>query len=372
MLQQSVAVQSRHRSAPVVDFSPARQEWVEIGLATQPADRKAAEAAIANTYRAAGLEAPRKIVWCGSPFAMGLARAIMLDPAFLACVAEAVWNNVKESETSTLKNEIVDSFRTSMRLTDTAAVKQNLAVVVKANVAESMTRRLTEAMKEHIRSSVTETVWQGVWNSVWDGCWDAVWRGIDTGLRKAIEARDKSLMDQGITESLKGCIGDLVKATVWNKTMDDAWTNIRTVAYSHVRVAAWNSLWGVLQKSVWENVALPIGECLKASGNDSAYASCYGQHDAYWLSFYAYFRERENLTVETEQVAGLLDIARCAGWFVPHAHMCWISERPVALSLNPDGKLHAIEEPALSYPDGWCIHAVDGALRFPSGSRAAG
>ena len=69
---------------------------------------------------------------------------------------------------------------------------------------------------------------------------------------------------------------------------------------------------------------------------------------------------------ETEPLVGLLDLAKTAGWFTPHAKVCWISERPNKLSLNDKGKLHSSEGPALAYPDGWGVYATDGALSFSS------
>ena len=61
-----------------------RDKWIEIGLSTAPADRPRAERALRAAYRAAGLREPRSIVWCGSPLAQGLTRALILDPAFWA------------------------------------------------------------------------------------------------------------------------------------------------------------------------------------------------------------------------------------------------------------------------------------------------
>jgi hypothetical protein len=46
-----------------------RDEWLKIGLATGPADRGAAQAAIADAYRIAGLEPPSVWVWLDSPCA---------------------------------------------------------------------------------------------------------------------------------------------------------------------------------------------------------------------------------------------------------------------------------------------------------------
>ncbi len=46
-----------------------RDEWLAYGLATGPAGRYAAEAGVADAYRAAGLRPPRIVVWLDSPYA---------------------------------------------------------------------------------------------------------------------------------------------------------------------------------------------------------------------------------------------------------------------------------------------------------------
>ncbi|MEV7229238.1 DUF6745 domain-containing protein [Polymorphospora sp. NPDC051019] len=54
--------------------------WLEHGLCTAPADRPAAEAAVREAYVAAGLPAPRHVVWLPSPFAGALAAALLTAP----------------------------------------------------------------------------------------------------------------------------------------------------------------------------------------------------------------------------------------------------------------------------------------------------
>jgi hypothetical protein len=54
-----------------------RDEWLKIGLATGPADRAAAQAAISDTYRAAGLEPPHRWIWFGSPWAGWISTVIL-------------------------------------------------------------------------------------------------------------------------------------------------------------------------------------------------------------------------------------------------------------------------------------------------------
>ena len=56
-------------------------------------------------------------------------------------------------------------------------------------------------------------------------------------------------------------------------------------------------------------------------------------------------------------------IARSAGWFLPHRGMCWISERHNICKLK-DGRIHSEAGPAIAYPDGFAIYALNG-VRVP-------
>jgi hypothetical protein len=358
------AAQVRCEGPAVYDFSGFRESWSRIGLSTQAAQREEAEVAVRRAYTAAGLAAPAKIVWCGSPLSQGIARDIVLDTEFMGTVVACAWDAAKNSSGTNFRDDIVDCFRGSVRLGDTASVKRDFYDAVKAGVTKRMQGSIAAAMKSHIRASVVDSVWRHVWDAVWASVEHQIRHGIETGMRRAIDVASKRGLDEAVANSLKDCAGSCVKSKVWDEAMDKAWANIRNGIGSQVRVRAWDNLWNCLQPGIWKNVAVPIGECIKASSNDSAQASGYGQHDAYWLSFYAYFREVEGLTAETEQICGLLDIARTAGWFIPHEKICWICERPNMLSLDADGMLHSDKGPALAYPDGWSLYASAGVLRF--------
>jgi len=118
---------------------------------------------------------------------------------------------------------------------------------------------------------------------------------------------------------------------------------------------SWASVWdsvGSVWASVWDSVGASVGD------------SVYGQHEAGWLSFYSYFREVCGLTTQTDSLRGLTSQAQAAGWFLPHAKICWVSERHNILRQDERGRLHDLSEPACAYPDGWAIYAVHG-VRVP-------
>jgi len=88
----------------------------------------------------------------------------------------------------------------------------------------------------------------------------------------------------------------------------------------------------------------------------------YGQHDAGWMSFYDFFRTECGLVEQTDQLQGLSEISQSAGWFVPFEHICFICERHSILRRNAEGQLHCEDGPAVQYPDGWSVYAINGIL----------
>jgi len=85
-----------------------------------------------------------------------------------------------------------------------------------------------------------------------------------------------------------------------------------------------------------------------------------GSHQLAALDVYEYLHDVLAWQEQTRDLRGLWMIARSAGWFVPHEHVCWISERPSRLLTDVGGRLHCHDGPAISYPDGWCAHVWKG------------
>lgn len=107
---------------------------------------------------------------------------------------------------------------------------------------------------------------------------------------------------------------------------------------------------------VWEQVGEQVGAQVRAQRR----ASGYGQHDANWLGFFDYFNVVLNLSSETKALAGLWLIAKNAGWWLPCANVCFISERHNILKRDTQGRLHSENSIACGYPDGWGVYAWHG------------
>jgi hypothetical protein len=85
-----------------------------------------------------------------------------------------------------------------------------------------------------------------------------------------------------------------------------------------------------------------------------------GPHDLASLGVYEYLHDLLDGQEPTQPMRGLWKIGKSAGWIVPHAQVCWISERPRILQTDGKGRLHCVDGPALAYPDGWSAHAWKG------------
>lgn len=88
----------------------------------------------------------------------------------------------------------------------------------------------------------------------------------------------------------------------------------------------------------------------------------YGSQEAGWLSFHDYFAQ---IGVNgTEPLQGLMQISQNAGW-------CWffdqaaiLTDRPLEIHRDDQGRLHNLRGKAIQYRDGWGFYSVHG-VRVP-------
>jgi hypothetical protein len=196
--------------------------------------------------------------------------------------------------------------------------------------------------------SVRDSVWASVRDSVWDSVWDSVGASVGASVRDSVRASVGASVRASVGASVWASVGASVGASVRDSVWDSVWDSVGASVWDSVRDSVWASVWDSVRDSVWASVG----------------DSCYGQHDANWLAFYAFFREVCGLEEQTEKLAGLTALAQTAGWALPHANICWVSERPCVLQRDERGRLHSVNGPAVEYPDGWSIYAVHG-VRVP-------
>jgi hypothetical protein len=152
------------------------EKWTQIGLSSEPADRPRAERAVHEMYARAGLAAPPKIVWCGSPLSLGLTRAMVLDKTTGEAVAPRA--------TDLIPHSVWASVRASIAGTGDTIAGYSFKTHTESNVLMSVQGRV----RARVSVSVLDRVWTNVKDSVWDniadcvGIWDSIRTAVSNGV----------------------------------------------------------------------------------------------------------------------------------------------------------------------------------------------
>jgi len=72
-----------------------RDKWLSIGLSTEPADRKRAEAGVALAYQAAGMKPPSLVIWLRSPLEGAYGATLLKEDQVRAQVGAQVGDQVR-------------------------------------------------------------------------------------------------------------------------------------------------------------------------------------------------------------------------------------------------------------------------------------
>ena len=85
----------------------------------------------------------------------------------------------------------------------------------------------------------------------------------------------------------------------------------------------------------------------------------YGSFEIAWLSFYLAFK-KFGLKDETQKIEGLLECAYHCGWVWFFDDVCLVTEKPMKLFRDNQGRLHNLKGPAIEYSDGYKMYFVNG------------
>jgi len=85
------------------------------------------------------------------------------------------------------------------------------------------------------------------------------------------------------------------------------------------------------------------------------------QYDVHILAFFDYCNRVLEVKLASEHTTRLIKLLLSAGAFIPHENICWISERSLICHVK-DGRVHCDGGPAIQYPDGFSVWALNGVI----------
>ena len=318
-----------------------RDEWLRIGLSTEPLDFAAAKDAVTRAYSAAGLSPPSLWLRFRSPLEGWLAvcHLSMIVPNQIGAqvwdqVKAQVWDQVREQVREQVGAEVREQVGAEVRDQVWEQVEDQVGVRVKAQVGAQVRERVRAEVRaevrEQVRAEVREQVREQVRDQVWEQVEAQVWAQVGTGVR------------------------DQVRDQVW----DQVWAQVGAQVREQVRDQVWDQVKAQVWDQVWAQVRDQVGVRVKAQVRDRVWNELPGSMDAPWLSFYAAFWE---FGLEgCGRLKPLMDLARHCGWWTALEGAVILQDRPEIIRFDEQKRLHCETGPAIRYRDGFSVYSWHG------------
>jgi hypothetical protein len=315
-------------------------QWLAVAVQTGDAERTAAEEGVRIAYRLAGLPAPERIYWLGSPrsgaAAMALLSGAPLGAAGVPVRAAAPLGVADASGPAA----VADGGSSGVADASGPAAVADGGSFGAAGAAAAMPG-----------------------GPVGDSDSDAVVPGWFAEVRA-------ELLRQGWTP------GETAGASLRRKIRTEPWAAARKAAvealggdgWAQLSAAAGRRSWTLVMDLIAGRLRLRLGEDLAAAfpGDEGRAVrmpvldAIYGQHDGTWLST---FEAADRLCPGEglmSGLTGLAEVARHAGWWWANERVAVLTERPSTLTRDNVGRLHRGEGAACEFPDGYGLWAWRG------------
>ncbi|GAA5180635.1 hypothetical protein GCM10023322_13380 [Rugosimonospora acidiphila] len=330
-----------------------RAEWLTHALATRPADRAAAEYAIARLYELRGLGPPR-FVWVDSPASGSLALWLL----------SGVTTEEGTPLTATLREALSDPLWDALggRLRDS----------VSASLAESIadllprTGRPRDLLRDPYRSFAEAAT--GLFGldllSGYPPWWE--WATLFRNVRRMPEpVRRQRLRDASLGDALRRAVDRQLHPSL-RRTIERSWApiDLENVLRAQRQLLRDALLTKLGDPAGWEGDA--VRSSLARSLRASATAQRGGLGELGWVARYDLYHRigavdyHPNALLRLNLVA---DAVRAAGRWWPHPAACVVAERPFRLAVEQTEsglRLHSAQGPALAYRDGFAGYAWHG------------
>jgi hypothetical protein len=294
--------------------------WIVTGLRTGPADRLRCEAAARCCYEHVGVPWHGNVVWVGSPLMVALA-----GPAAATLLAWESQGQLHEVKTALACKAVSDAAREVIRAALQGSPGRPVACELFYDGHDGNSLSLASLLTGAVEGRVCK----------------AAERAVSAAARSAVSDHVQALQDV-----VNGVVGTLVRDAV-NEPLG-------AEAHDGVVCDAEEALRSVLPSYG----SLVIAGQLGAGG---------WNHGPAYTSFL-----REVCTLERDVWALAVayeQTAQSACWWYPHRDFLIVCEPPQEIHLDDPVRIrarrvHRMGGPAISWPDGWGIHAVHG-VRVP-------
>jgi hypothetical protein len=295
-------------------------QWRNIGLSTAKTDHQAAEEGLRRAYEAAGLAAPRFIVWLKSPRAGATAARLLksdLDwPHNLDPMQRGVWDDVWKQSVPQVQQHLGAARWAEVRKT----IRQEAEKRILDKYGHYVEHRVKERFSEQI----------GIW----------VWKYI------------RKNGGQSVLQQVRVDVEERVKRSLKPEVAQEAMDQI----YQQMVVPVTQQTWAAVAEPLRMMMAINNGTLV----GRQTWECGFGSQDAGWISHYDYLRA---IGVKgTELLEGITAMTRSCGWWWPYRNLCVLTEKPTGLKRDNRGRLHNEKGMVVRYADNWGFYAWHGVI----------
>lgn len=90
----------------------------------------------------------------------------------------------------------------------------------------------------------------------------------------------------------------------------------------------------------------------------------WGSYDAYWIAYYLFIQDVIKPDIYSAADSDLLAqwaiLAQNCGFWYPFEGVCFVCDRPSALNIDDQGRLHSTSEAAMQFADGYALYQYHG------------
>ncbi len=283
-------------------LAPVRDEWLRIGLATGPADRPAAEEGVCHAYHAAGLPAPCRLVWVGSPVAGAITASMLCAFELSDHVPNRYWGTVREQLQDQLRASTWVQPSLGLFPADEGRAAGRFGIPIGAPVGQ----RIVQPVRSALLSD------------------DRLGGSASASLRRLVEGPVARRVSRQLAWRLHELIRQAIEPVLRPFFLEDGPLFVENDGFDD----------DLDPDLPWPST------CAE------------GQHDAERLARGAALRAILPGALDNQGLDGLVRVARSAGWWWPFEHLVILTERPSALRQDAEG---------IVYPDGlalWAWHGV--------------
>jgi len=313
----------------IAKFKDWSDEWIKIGLSTEPADFDTATEAALRAYKLCNLDKPMVVLRMGSPMAatLGGAYAWMMLKELGAQVRSQVWSQVESQVGSQVRSQVESQVWSQAR----------------------------SQVESQVRSQVGSQVWSQVESQVWSQVWSQVRSQVGNQVWSQVRSQVGSQVWSQVESQVGSQVRSQVESQVWSQVRSQVGNQVGSQVRSQVESQVWSQVRSQVRSQVWSQVG--------SGANNYRGGQLWL---AGWCAYVSFFRDQmgwENETLERFEIDEAL--CKSCGWVWWHENVLAISDRPSELHRDQQGRLHSEKGPSIAYRDGWSLYHWHGVAIPP-------